>query len=140
MNKQYTLYYTDTGTIKSVLTAPEYMLSANIRDGIGYVEGGFRDDLYYFDFSAGAPKLKPEMGVSANKTTVQADGVDSVVISGLPTQDPNGQPIEVRVGIGSDVYAVTDGVFEFTVDAPGTYRVMCRARNYLDYDLTVEAI
>ena len=75
-----------------------------------------------------------------DKTSLLADGVDSVVISGLPSL-LNGGLSDTTVsieGIGS--YQVDDGTFEFSIDTPGAYQIRVESFPYLPvtYEVMVE--
>ena len=78
----------------------------------------------YFDFELFIP-------CEIDKTTMVADGVDSATITILPN------PSEVDVE--GTIYAVTDGLFEFTVDTPGEYLVDCYSDGYVSRRFIVNA-
>lgn len=65
--------------------------------------------------------------------TIDADGQDEAVITGIPAgvsvRWPDGQTDEV-----------TDGEVRFSVDLPGTYRLKFTAVEYLDQEVVIEAV
>jgi len=69
---------------------------------------------------------------SISKTTVSANAIDSIEISMLP--------IPWTITIDSETYEVTDGVFEFTVDTPGTYIIKAECFPYQpkEWEVTAE--
>lgn len=70
---------------------------------------------------------------TVDKTTLTADGVDEVVVSGVPVDTsvtwPDGQ-----------TDTVTDGEVRFSVDLAGTYTLSFSAIPYLDQEVTLEAV
>jgi len=73
----------------------------------------------YVDPVTGEPATKTLLGATVDKTSVTADGVDLVTITGLAN------PTKVRVTgpNGETDYQVTDGTLELSFSTPGTYRV-----------------
>lgn len=72
---------------------------------------------------------RPVMVASIDRTTMTADGTDYCTLSGLP--------IPCEVYIDKTRYVVPDGIAELTLDTPGTYKVVCRAFPYLDWEMEV---
>jgi len=74
-----------------------------------------------------------EMSLITTNTPLIADGIDEVIISGIPSdvqvEWPDGQ---------TDI--VTGGEIRFSVDLPGTYTFQFTAIPYLDKEVTIEAI
>jgi hypothetical protein len=79
---------------------------------------------------------RPNLRVKVNKTTLVADGVDSITLSGLPipcemVQDP-GEPEEQQ-------FTVTEGGFVFTAEDPGKYQFRIERFPFLPLDLEFTA-
>jgi hypothetical protein len=79
---------------------------------------------------------RPALRVVVNKTTLVANGTDSIVLSGLPIpcemiQDP-GEPEEERV-------TITGGGFIFTAENPGKYQFRIERFPFLPLDLEFTA-
>jgi hypothetical protein len=76
---------------------------------------------------------KASLTATWDATTVAADGVTEIVLSGLPT------PCTVLIDYMHSV-EVTDGSLEFTADAPGTYSLVVDEVAYTRQEWTVDAI
>jgi hypothetical protein len=127
--------YDATGKIEQVISCPESMVSIQqYPDGGGYVDGSWDGRTHYvltsFDNTVIQRPSMPQ--VSIDKTSILSDGSDLATINGLP------EPCTVL--FQEEEYDVTDGVFSFTVDAPGTYIIKVKAWPYLDSEFTVEAM
>lgn len=132
MNNSITIYATDTGEIKRNVSCPESMRLAQLTDGESYVLGAYEDDKQYIDIDTGSVVNKTKMPAIINKTEIQADGLDAVVISNLPV------PVLVFVSeIGS--YDIDDGEFGFTIDTPGEYRIKCFSFPFINKEYIVNA-
>ena len=97
------------------------------------------DATHYVSFATGALAEKPDIPVQIDKLSIRADGVDTAVISGFPTDNRNGGVAESKIIIGGQQYVVDDDTVEISVDAPGTYRVICLSVNYKERVFEVEA-
>jgi len=71
----------------------------------------------YFDFQLIVPCV-------IDNETMWADGIDSITISNLPNPS--------TVIFEDEEYEVTDGVFQFTLDLAGDYRIRCKADEHID--------
>ena len=93
------------------------------------VSGDFSE--YYIDDGVIVARLP--MPLITTNTPLIADGIDEVIISGIPSgvqvEWPDGQ---------TDI--VTGGEISFSVDLPGTYTFRFTAVLYLDKEITIEAI
>lgn len=94
------------------------------------VEGVADIDTQYVDTRTGEVKEKPNLPVEVDKTTMAADGIDTVTLANLP---------ESVVLMEYSHYNIDDGLFEFTVDLPGEYLIKILATNYMPYELLVTA-
>jgi hypothetical protein len=75
--------------------------------------------------------VRPELG-ELSKTTIDADGVDEAVITGLP------KPCTVT--IDGEATEVTDGELAFTADTPGQYELVIDQFPYQRWTRTVTAV
>jgi len=133
------IYDETNGKFEATFSGPEYTVEKQLKENQSFIEGRFRDDQYYFDLVEGVPKEQPQIQPTLSKTTIISDNEDTIIISGLPTDDLNGNPIETDVSIGNVLYKVPDGVIEFSVDAPGPYNITCEAINHRPFNITIEA-
>ena len=129
---KYYIVYNATGEIlRSGVTAPE-TFSDQAQPGEFVMEGKADDELQYIDIPSGQIHLKSTINAVADKLTLIGNGVDSVTISNLPN------PTEVDIR-GIAEYTITDGIFEFTVDAPGSYIIICKSVLHLDKEFDINA-
>ena len=82
---------------------------------------------------SGSVTQRQPMSLITTNTPLIADGIDEVIISGIPSD------VQVRWPDGQ-VDTVTDGEIRFSVDLPGTYTFQLTAVPYLDQEITIEAI
>ena len=72
--------------------------------------------------SSGYLEVRLIVPCSINKEIINADGLDSIIISSIPNPS--------IVNFDGEDYEVIDGVFEFTLDLPGIYPVWVRSNEY----------
>jgi hypothetical protein len=103
-----------------------------------FIESESDPSIHYVVISQGEASIfpRPNLQVSANKTTLISNGVDSVTLGGLPNpcevvQDP-GEPEEERI-------TVTGGGFVFTAENPGKYQFRIERFPFLPLDLEFTA-
>ena len=84
---------------------------------------------------------RPELIVFTEdgKTTLQADGVDTIVLTGLP------DPCEIIIDapdpdVETTITTVTGGGFVFVADDPGTYTVEVRRFPFLPFKIEFSAV
>lgn len=77
----------------------------------------FDDETHYTLQFAFGPEIvpRPESGISIDKTTILADGVDLSTLTGIPAGS--------EVWVDGKQIAVDDGVLEIGSDEPGTMEV-----------------
>jgi len=127
----FTIYDDATGEILRV-EGHSYGVTPTLLDGQSYLEGKFNDAIQYV--VADVITDKAAMGVSIDKTTADADGVDTATITGVP----NGAQVSVVNGFLSLLSeAVTDGEVELTAEEAITMKVSLRLFPFLDYDTEV---
>ena len=135
----FTIYRKADGAIEGVYSGPKDTIQLQLKDNQYGHRGNYPDNEWYFDLKDQVMREQPEIPAKLNKTTLKADGTDSIVITGLPTNDLNKNPIETEVRVNGTVYQVSGGELELTVDAPGEYRITCRATNHKPLETKVEA-
>jgi len=79
-----------------------------------------KPDDYWFDGSGVV--AKSDLGVDFDQLTIDADGIDVAMLTGLPTG--------IVVVVDRTEYVVTDGVFELASTNPGTYLVRIQSPPY----------
>ena len=95
---------------------------------------GFIDDTkYYVNVLEGALKLRAESDIDIEKSIIQADGVDKVTFSSIPTD------AEVFVN-GQTVGLCDDGIFEFSSDVVGSHTITIKKVEFLDYQVIINAV
>lgn len=103
--------YNSTGKITGDMVNPE----PGELEGINYVEGQFNASEHYIQ--NGVPVETEDCGAVWDKETLVADGVDTAVLSGLPS------PCLLIVGRKRDPITVTGGVYNFTATNAGAWRI-----------------
>ena len=95
---------------------------------------GFIDDTkYYVDVLEGTLELRAESDIDIDKSIIQADGVDKVSFSSIPTG------AEVFVN-GQTVGLCDDGIFEFSSDVVGSHTITIKKVEFLDYQVIINAV
>lgn len=113
-----TEYKLDTGEICMTFSFQDEESSLlNHREGYGYISGTFYGDSYYV--KDGVATERPIMSVSADKSSINADGLDALTISGLPT----GNSDISLIGPINDKWSEAERKIQITVNVAGTYRV-----------------
>lgn len=97
--------------------------------GYGFIEGEYGAE-YYFDGTGAA--LKTAGSASVDKTSVAADGVEVVTISGIVA------PAFVEVK-GNSRAETDESVVELTFDTPGTYTVTVDQVPHFLQEFTINA-
>jgi len=90
------------------------------------------DDATHFIVSDSARPKQPMPLITTN-TPLIADGIDEVIISGIPS----GVQVEWPDGF---THIEDSGSVGFKVDLPGTYAFQFTAIPYLDKEVTIEAV
>lgn len=99
------------------------------------VDDTVQDDTHYIDTSTTTATPKTTHPATADKTTMSADGVDTVTISNIPD--------DTRVyldGVDQGVIQASDnGTVEFQTDRVGKRRIVLRHVKHLDLELVINA-
>jgi hypothetical protein len=120
----HTIYNTTTGEITGSLSCPEHLYDMQVPllepESSMLRDGGYPDKNTHY-VSGNTILSRQTITATINSLTIIADS-ETGTISGLP--------IPCTITIDSDTYTVTDGVFEFTVDTPGTYIIKAECFPY----------
>jgi len=128
---QYYTYVTATGRIYSRGYSENPQFKAVFNPELTVVEGFADAKSQYFDLVEGILKDKTELSLTIDKTTLTADGTDSVNISGIPVGTIYWQ---------SDVtFVVDDGSLIFTTDVANTYLLEFHSIEHFDVEVTLVA-
>jgi len=132
--KWFALYDPSTGEVITTGSAPDNMVDLQSAPGLNRYVGQVDPVHQYIDVTDPANPVvadKQPLPYTVDKTTVVADGVDIVTISGLPDS--------AEVEVSGAVATPTAGVVELTFASPGDYTVQMRAFPYLDAEVTIHA-
>jgi len=125
--------YDQQGRIDSIYSGPDFEAQLQPQDGLEVVPIADELDDVTAYISDGVVQPKQPISLITTNTPLTADGIDEVIISGIPSgvqvEWPDGQ---------TDI--VMDDEISFSVDLPGTYTFRFTAVPYLDKEITVEAI
>ena len=129
-----TIYDTTTGEIKRAANVPDSMVQLQISEGEAYIETTHlgMGNLEYIDLSIESLTQGPEMDITINKTTIQADGIDTAMLSVLPD--------DCIVMVNDTSYDVSDNVFELTLVLPEVCLVTIIKFPFLPKEVTIEGI
>ena len=132
------IYKILTGEIlKSIQTQLGYEDRQCQEEEEGWRPDDVRDDTHFVDISDPEHPVLPRVEVpySIDKTTITADGVDYLTVSGLPIT-----PVFISVlwpdGSRDEL---TGSTLEFGHDVPGTYDIILSSPIHLDTIITVTA-
>lgn len=133
------IVYSAPGEILRSGMCPATMLSIQAGAGEMVMEGEGNDREHWVE-TLTWPGLAPfpfivakePLPATVDKTTLAANGIEAVTISNLPAP--------ARVQVDQAVYEVTDGIFEFTIALPGTYKVRAESFPYLPKEWEITAI
>jgi len=129
--------YDLTGRIKRTGSAPLSMVGIQAQEGervVSVFEQVDQATQYVSDLELGTIATKPELGAVIDKTVVNADGIDSVTISGLPI------PTDYRLsGPVQDSAEIDDGSITLRFHFAGDYSIELRALNRMAQTITLSA-
>ena len=123
---QGTTFYKDDVCVGMGLDPEEYT-GVRLEDSLNRYE--FRDNMVIE--ADGSIRHKHTFTPAIDKFTVQADGSDTVTISGLP--------IPCSVTVNGQTVTVDDGTLELTFDLPGDYPVKLTADGYIPLEVVIHA-
>ncbi len=130
------VYNLTTGRIANIFDVPSVAYAlGQVRTGFDVFAGAFDQSLDYIDVGVSPDEraVRTSMGATWDTQTIDADGVDSATLSGLP------EGVTVFVD-GVDVGTVgVDGLFVFTATTPGDYEIVIDEVIYLRDEWTIDA-
>lgn len=127
----FTIYDSTSGQILGQYSSSEDIRSAVATAlSVSYIDGHYSDVDYYV--TGGVATLRPTNAVTLSKTTVTADGVDYVTLSGYPTG------CEMSIN-GNTPFTDGSGPTDITFNAVGTYTIKLSLFPYLDKEFEVVA-
>lgn len=141
MNTEFTVFNLSDGKIIRTGICPAEDVNLQVQSPSEKLLIGSADDLtQYVDRFMGIHFKKNKFdlagAIAVSKEIVNADGVDTISISGLPRQS-----FVKIVGPTTHVNGVVDdGILELTFDAEGNYKIVVTAFPYLDKIIQVSAV
>ena len=120
------------GAIELIFDGKEAAALECVTTHQAHVAGEADPQAEYVDLATLQPVAKTVLGASLSASSVAADGVSEVTLSGLP--------VPFTVMINGDDVIVDDGSLEFSTDTPGEYTIMCQSAQYLTESFTVYAV
>jgi hypothetical protein len=133
----YIIYLTSTGEILYLLIGNEETLAANIQSGESSLEYTDFIEMEKFYILDGEVTEKPTQTTSLDKTTLLADGVDTITITNAPANchlllrnKTTGETVEGTFSNTEEIFSTSAGTLELTFSC----------FPYLDLTTTVEAI
>lgn len=129
----FTIYNTSTGQILG-----NYASSQDIRSdvatalGVSYIDGHYSDETHYV--SGGVATVRPTNNVTCSKLTytVGADPIDTIQLSGYPTN------CTMSIN-GNAPFTDGSGPTDITFDAVGTYTIKLSLFPYIDKEFEIVA-
>lgn len=132
MNISFIVHNSTTGEILRTGSCPGDMIEIQVMEkGESVIEGNADDLTQYIDIINQTVVDKPAHPATINKVTMLADQLDRIIITNLPNP--------TTVIFCDTFYEVTDGDFDFTIDTPGEYKIICQSFPYLDKEFTINA-
>ena len=129
------IIYYSTGKILRNITAPPDMLQIQIQEGefgLENIEANLTTD-YMLD---GVVTERPTQGTTLSKTTLTADGIDSITILNAPEGIFSATNTVTKEAITGSI----NGTDTFSTTIAGTYKITIEAFPYLPFETTIEAI
>jgi hypothetical protein len=123
------IIYNTSGRILRSITAPREIMPLQCAMGESFLFGDAVDTDHYV--SQGEILPRPVMPIQCDKTTVRADGVDSITLTGIP--------IGADITLGDQQTTALDPQIIITCDIQGKYELLIRLWPYLDYSGVVDA-
>jgi hypothetical protein len=104
----------------------------NKRQGFSYIDGEFGGTSFYVKENTVTPR--PTFTLTADKTSIVADGQDVITISGLPEGE-----CDVQLwGAVNDQWTQT-GDIQLTANIPGAYQIRVSQWPYQEQEITFNA-
>lgn len=129
--KSYIVYNID-GKILRTGTTPDTDFNNQNQTGQFIIEGVANDVTQYVATPTAFVEDKPAMVASIDKVNIIPNGIDTITIASLPI------PTEIIVKEVLETNT-SDGEFKFTINAPGSYKIICKSFPYLDKEYNINA-
>jgi hypothetical protein len=132
----------DVGFVDEFKDAQIAAMLAPWGDGHALMEAGGTTDTHYVAIIGEEKRSIPRPGltvsIEGDKTTLLADGIDSITLTGLP------DPCEIIIDdpdpeVETTVTEVTGGGFVFVADDPGVYTVEVRRWPFMPFRIEFTA-
>lgn len=123
------------GTGLEIIEIPEEYLSGPGTPENPTQEGEASPDEFFVDITLDPPVVTPcpDMGLSIDKTEINADGVDYVEISGFPPES------RIHLPDGTTVVENDDGIFQWSTTAPGDFLIYWTHYKFLNGEVVIRA-
>ena len=134
MSYGYAAVHNGTGVILRVVSCLRQhatLQASNPDEAVVFVSDQISDLTHYVN-DKGEVQEKAEIVTTLDKPEIVADGDDTATISGIPPS--------AEVVWPDGVVTSGDETVEFAVDLPGTYTLRFTAVEYLDKEVTIEAV
>lgn len=126
-----TTYNTTTGQLYCTVQCPVDLLSKQVPNGLGYIEGVFSGETHWYNLNLKAVVERPQMSCPVTIPAVVANGIDAATITNLP--------VPCTVTVDGQSFEVDDGTVEMTFDEPGKHTITLSAWPYLDRTVEITA-
>ncbi|AWK90343.1 hypothetical protein [Azospirillum thermophilum] len=132
MMRSYTAWDRATGRVRQACSGPEATAELSF-PGYAILWDVMLDAAReYVDPSTGEPRPRPILdGLEADKTSIQADGLDTATIRGIPAG--------AIVRIGALQYQMDEPTLEFSTIFPGRYAIHVESWPYLTREILIHA-
>lgn len=116
----------------------ESFIQENLKDGDGFIEVPFPIRLsecknYMVNLETLSSESRPILEIEVNKSSIQADGEDKIVISNIPNDVES-------IFIDDQMYVLDSNEVEFTSTSRGTYRIKIDQFPYVVWEIEVEVV
>lgn len=125
-----TYYNNVTGYILGSAQGDEETINANKPEGAEIIEGSFSGEHFYIQ--DGSAVERPALILILSRTTVTADGIDYVLIEGIPEG--------ATIRDDNDSITSDGAVVEFVSDIVGEHKFWVSAWPYQDAEVIINAI
>jgi hypothetical protein len=141
---RYAIYKTTTGDISRVVDIHSttnvdeaYQATIQCEQDESYIQASetCQDDTHYIDVTTTQETVKATNPTTVDKTTFNANGVDTVTFSNIP----EGSEVFVEFASQGVTDASDSGVFEYSSDLVGSHAIRISHTHYLDYEVLLNA-
>lgn len=136
----FTVYNTTTGMVIKKINAVDSVVAGwQVESGQSIIQQDLNSETQYLVSST--PTTRPLLSSIAtwDSTTLTADNIDTVILSGLP--NPSNYSIQTPLGVSPITSGtITDGTLEFKTDFTGTYTIVIDSFPYQLYSQNITAV